>query len=430
MPYTPTVWQDGVTSGNQTHLNNLETQYTEATLSFNTDLLSPQFVLTGIAASKDGTNANQLDVTSGTAYVAQADTTIRQRKVTATNFTTATPSTTYYLDLNSDGSWSWGTSHSGFSHYLSICQVTTDGSGNISVVTDARVLNPIILDNSVGTLMVSPNVASKPALWATLVSTPSSDTHVLSASIAGDTTPRGSFYIRNSDGYGGIEAGAGTSYAAHLYAQSGGWKTPESLTIAGSLSSDSGSLFTDGNGNLIAQIAAAPSSNVAPLLARVTGDTSARAGVAIGGTALGNSGYLFVSKGGVSAILRLYTDGTNIIQDSGGFQTPGTLTVGANLNVFNTIISTNGSLPFQSQQSGAANGFTFKSWSGSAAVTPFSVGGQFASALAWVDNSGNYNGPAGGGVPTTRNGTATSVPIYTGTTTPSNPPTGSLWSKA
>lgn len=83
------------------------------------------------------------------------------------------------------------------------------------------------------------------------------------------------------------------------------------------------------------------------------------------------------------------------------------------------------------RQSGAsALGFTFRSWSGSAAVTAFSVGGQFNSALAWVDASGNYNGGTACGLPTNRNGTATSVPIYTGTTTPSSPPTGSIWAKA
>ena len=44
--------------------------------------------------------------------------------------------------------------------------------------------------------------------------------------------------------------------------------------------------------------------------------------------------------------------------------------------------------------------------------------------------TGNYSGPIGGGIPTTRNGAALSVPIYTGATTPSNPPTGSLWFNA
>ncbi|MGZ6321554.1 MAG: hypothetical protein ACXWQR_19900 [Ktedonobacterales bacterium] len=47
-----------------------------------------------------------------------------------------------------------------------------------------------------------------------------------------------------------------------------------------------------------------------------------------------------------------------------------------------------------------------------------------------VDASGNINNPAGAGIPTTRNGAALSVPIYTGATTPSNPPTGSIWASA
>lgn len=42
-----------------------------------------------------------------------------------------------------------------------------------------------------------------------------------------------------------------------------------------------------------------------------------------------------------------------------------------------------------SDQSGSANGLVFRTWSGSAAVVPFSVGGQYLGAKAWVDNSGN-----------------------------------------
>jgi hypothetical protein len=177
----------------------------------------------------------------------------------------------------------------------------------------------------------------------------------------------------------------------------------------------------------------------------------------------------------------------------------------ANTLVLNNgfLVSGGGSLTLESRQSGAANGVIFSSWDGSAGHTPFSVGGQFGSAAAWVDNSGNifapalqwgvgvsgsfsrvtfdatnhfnvywvpqagatalghvfvnwtgsaqqnafgiggsfgapawvdasgnYNGFAGVGIPTTRAGVATSVPIYTGTSTPSSPPTGSIWIKA
>ena len=174
-------------------------------------------------------------------------------------FVTSTPSTTYYLDLNPDGSWSFATSHSAVSNYLPICQATTNTSGNISAVTDKRPVAISLLSSIVGPLFL---------------------------------------------------AGA-------------------ALTL--------------------------------------------------------NSGALW---------------------------------------------SGNGSLSLLSQESGSANGVIFKTWSGSATVTPFSVGGQFGAAPAYVDNSGNYNGPSGGGIPMTRNGAAVSVPVYTGANSPVNPPTGSVWLKA
>lgn len=372
MPYSPTVWTDHVTMGNQVRMNNLESQYSEATQSLAKDLYTP-FVVTGIATSKDGTNAKQLNVTAGTAFLKQSDGTLRRRDTSASTtnqFLTATPSTTYYLFLKNDGTWQWGTSASGPTNSLPIAQATTDASGNINVVSDQRALAVSMFTTLAGSVTIAPNVASKPALWGRLVSSPGADTHIIAAGVASEGTPRASLYTRSSDSYGGIAAGAGSSITAHLYAQASGWRTPEALTVDGALSTDGGKLTTDGSGNLTAQLAAAPGSNTAPFSARVASDTSARAGVAIGGTALGNSGYLFVSKGGTSTIFRLYTDGTNVIQDSGGFQI-----------------------------------------------------------------SGNFIGPVACGIPMTRNGAATSKPLYTGTTTPTGdgvttPATGAAWIKA
>lgn len=144
-------------------------------------------------------------------------------------------------------------------------------------------------------------------------------------------------------------------------------------------------------------------------------------------------------------------------------------------------------------QSGSANGHAFTIWNGSAAVKAFSIGGQFESALAYVDGSGNFTGGnftglvvtaqgsgtgnddlvlltrtanttqtiklgvdntgafyaydanaanyifqgLKGGLPltTNRNGTNTAVAVYTGANTPSGngtttPPTGAIWIKA
>ncbi|HET8905477.1 MAG TPA: LamG domain-containing protein, partial [Ktedonobacterales bacterium] len=90
-----------------------------------------------------GTTATtQLDVASGTAYLLQSDGTNARCDVVSTNFTTVTINTTYFLDLNPDGSWSWGTSHSGVTNHLTVASVATDGSGNAVGVTDLRPLNP------------------------------------------------------------------------------------------------------------------------------------------------------------------------------------------------------------------------------------------------------------------------------------------------
>jgi len=138
--YTPTAWVDHVTLGNQARMNNLETAASVALHGINPDLSGP-FVLSGITCTKDGTTANQLDIASGTAYVTLSDGTTGKIAVGADNtHTTATPSTTYYLFLLNTGAWQWGTSSTGPTNSLPICQATTDGSGNISAVTDVRFL--------------------------------------------------------------------------------------------------------------------------------------------------------------------------------------------------------------------------------------------------------------------------------------------------
>jgi len=138
-PYTPgaSPWT-GTTGINTTRLNNFETQASVALHGINADLSGP-FVLSGITCTKDGTTANQLDIASGTAYVTLSDGTTGKIAVSADNtHTTTTPSTTYYLFLKNDGTWQWGTTSTGPTNSLPICQATTDGSGNISTVTDVR----------------------------------------------------------------------------------------------------------------------------------------------------------------------------------------------------------------------------------------------------------------------------------------------------
>jgi hypothetical protein len=182
MTYTQNpTWNNGAGPGiSAGALNNIETEYLEASLSFNPDVFTAGFVLSGLVCTKDGVTASQLDITSGTAYVLQsADSTLRQRKVsTTTKSTTGNPSTTMYLDLNPDGTLSWSTAHSGQANYLTLCTVTTDVSANIATVTDTRTLTANILPNIIGPL----NLPAGSTMGGTVIATGSNY-----VSKAGDT---------------------------------------------------------------------------------------------------------------------------------------------------------------------------------------------------------------------------------------------------
>lgn len=84
--------------------------------------------------------------------------------------------------------------------------------------------------------LLSTNASTAPLL-ASLSGAPSTDQTVVQAQVAADAFARVAFYIRHTDGYGGIAAGAGVGAAtAHLYAQAGGWQMDEGLAINGGLS--------------------------------------------------------------------------------------------------------------------------------------------------------------------------------------------------
>lgn len=82
--------------------------------------------------------------------------------------------------------------------------------------------------------------------------------------------------------------------------------------------------------------------------------------------------------------------GITLNLDSGNITTDGS----GNLTKLGNV-TFNGSPVLASLQSGAASGLTVRTWSGSATVVPFSVGGQFNSALSWVDGSGHFHDAAG-----------------------------------
>lgn len=299
MPFNPTYgiggWVAGTsTPATATAMNDRDQQYGEATQSWNPDLFTP-FVLWGCSAAKDGTIMSQLDVTAGVYYALQSDNTLRRRSISATNYSTTVASTTYYLDANPDGTFSWGTSHSSQSNYLPLCQVTTDSSANILVVTDERNFNMSFLSGSTnGTTGGKITFPGGISLGG----------HVYAA-------------VNSSGGNQPVYEWANTASGGHTWAM----------------------YITTANGF-----------NLYDATSAVT--------------------VLAITSAGVATIA-------------------GSVTIGGALS------ASSGSLAAQSQQSGSASGIYFESWSGTAGVTPFSIGGQYNSALAYIDNSGDLYAVAG-----------------------------------
>ncbi len=120
----------------------LETTEAQESNILAADIFSSGFVIIGMDSSKDATILNQLNVNPGSCYVKQTDGTLRRFELTKSIFITSEVSSTYYLDFQPDGTYSWGTAHSTQSNYLPIAEITTDSSGNISTVTDKRILVP------------------------------------------------------------------------------------------------------------------------------------------------------------------------------------------------------------------------------------------------------------------------------------------------
>lgn len=100
-----------------------------------------KLVITGGVATKNGSTANQLDITAIKAIQRVAATGYIDRvELSAKTKTTVLAGTVYYLDLeDAAADYTWGTSHPA-GDYIPIAEVTTDASANISVVTDVRPL--------------------------------------------------------------------------------------------------------------------------------------------------------------------------------------------------------------------------------------------------------------------------------------------------
>lgn len=162
-PFAPINVVNGTTPMNATWGNNAQTQAGVALASFNPDLLSP-YVESGITCVKDGVTANQLDIASGRAYLTMTDGTVSRIDVVTDNtHTTSGATTTWHLYLQPDGTWYWSTSNAPQANSLHICDVATDGSGNISTVTDQRTINPTMFGGIAGDPILPGVIVDGPA---------------------------------------------------------------------------------------------------------------------------------------------------------------------------------------------------------------------------------------------------------------------------
>lgn len=281
MAYSQTAWQNSpstATPVSAANLNNLEGQYNEAMASFSGDLYQP-FVLSGVVATKDGSVANKLDVSTGVVYLKQsADNSVRRLSVTATNFTTSTINTTYYLDIypvaGSIGTaptygWSFATSHTGNPNYMTIASVNTDGSGNIKAQGGAGSNGVVDQRAFVGAgLLTGPSVGKTTGgLLAMIYDLPSSSASdvpgiFLGCQIVGPVDwsnftfsgQESNFYMRI---VGLIKAGFSETYTLYLTADDGvrayvgdtdlfgdaGWKGQSATTYSGTVGMTAGNWY-------------------------------------------------------------------------------------------------------------------------------------------------------------------------------------------
>lgn len=112
------------------------------------DILTP-FAFSGLALTHS-INVNQADVQPGIVLLRQSDNSLLHLAPVQQSFLTSAANSVYYLDINPDGTYSWGTTHSTQTNYMSIWQVNTDASGNISTTTDLRNFIPSFLYGQFG----------------------------------------------------------------------------------------------------------------------------------------------------------------------------------------------------------------------------------------------------------------------------------------
>lgn len=198
------------------------------------DLLTP-FVLSGFNVSS---RVTVITTGPGIALLRQADASLGRVASSGASFNLGQISATLYLDLNPDGTFSFGLTHSSQANYLTIATVTTDGSGNFASSTDTRPLGTSLLISMAGD---------------TGVLTLAADTTAVSALTANSATLQAPPTLAHSHQETGYAAGAGV--AAHngdAWAFPINFKTvmtnvPSSITLSASSSSNCTASAPGGN---------------------------------------------------------------------------------------------------------------------------------------------------------------------------------------
>ena len=119
------------------------------------DLIGGGLVLKGGVATKNGTTANQLDITATTVLMKDTSTGYISRvEISTPSKSTTLANATFYLDVALNATdYSFGTSHPS-GDYIALAEVATDGSGNIATVNDVRPLTSTMLSGMDGKILI------------------------------------------------------------------------------------------------------------------------------------------------------------------------------------------------------------------------------------------------------------------------------------
>lgn len=124
---------------------------------------------------------------------------------------------------------------------------TAVAGGNPTNAADINQLINALNGTTASQIFILSTANNAASIFGYLPSSPPSDQSVIRAGLSADTQPRAALYMRSSDTYGGLLGGSGSSITAHLYAQAGGWRITETLTVDGAITLTGGGTVQGNN---------------------------------------------------------------------------------------------------------------------------------------------------------------------------------------